>query len=578
MTADEYAEAILKIEHESALDVKEIENQLPRNMFGSDVALRGKDFVKFDVPLDADDWVTTQRSIIDPGTTSTFNLYRLQGGRIKLTKPTDVATVQIIYKPRTSVVGELQVLRTEKSLDANGVDRAKRYLERARDWAIALYEESKTAFTNDQFAKAAGARVKADFLATQYAKTLDHFTAEVGIDISAFPTEVTGRATLQAKTAEIYEAQFIRAAEGIFRDISVAETQVGHLIEQAETAYASSDFDNAAQLREIASLTHAKQEGQLRSVDRLAAEVASARNAGILKLGDITATQDWSRAGGAGPEAERPKFVKDAIDRAVTKRDSLYELNADGLLSEAQYLADLMKSTNASGLKDLASRAMKLLYDLRKLRDTVDVDRLGEKKPILAGKIRELDYGATELRTQMEGKGLTVHEEPDELVELSNEVATKAAANPEGFWAEALAKGGRVHTAVRGAGFVLMVWGASQDFKRIVKADDKLEVTTQVAGAWAGAWALSTGVVMAVTFISGPPGWIAEAAIGIVAGGVGYWLGDKGGKALYEQVRPHHDADDETVDISDLFGSEELHIPFDTSPFPNPNDYLARES
>jgi hypothetical protein len=106
--------------------------------------------------------------------------------------------------------------------------------------------------------------------------------------------------------------------------------------------------------------------------------------------------------------------------------------------------------------------------------------------------------------------------------------------------AEALAKklrwAGRVRTAFRYGGRVLIVVAIAADLYKVYRAQDKLKAVVTSAGGWAGATA--AGAAFAAWFTpgdaAGPWAWAAHGVGTLIAGGIGYWFGSETTRSIYE--------------------------------------------
>jgi hypothetical protein len=97
---------------------------------------------------------------------------------------------------------------------------------------------------------------------------------------------------------------------------------------------------------------------------------------------------------------------------------------------------------------------------------------------------------------------------------------------------------GHVQGVFKWGGRVLIVVGAAADGYRIYTADNKAKETAEVVGGWAGATAAGAGFASwaSPALATGPWGWVAYGAGTIIAGGVGYVIGEKAGEEVYELV------------------------------------------
>ena len=97
---------------------------------------------------------------------------------------------------------------------------------------------------------------------------------------------------------------------------------------------------------------------------------------------------------------------------------------------------------------------------------------------------------------------------------------------------------GRLEGVFRVGGRVMIVAGLASDGYRIYTADDHVRETARVVGGWAGA-AGTMAAYNAVTGASnaaGPWAWAANAVGNLVAGGVGYFAGEKIVEVVYDLV------------------------------------------
>jgi hypothetical protein len=106
--------------------------------------------------------------------------------------------------------------------------------------------------------------------------------------------------------------------------------------------------------------------------------------------------------------------------------------------------------------------------------------------------------------------------------------------------AEALAKkmkwAGRVRGVFRYGGRVLIVVGVTNDIINIFRAEDKVKAVITSAGGWAGATA--AGAAFAAWWTpadtAGPWAWLGHGVGTLIAGGVGYFIGSKTTRYIYE--------------------------------------------
>lgn len=106
--------------------------------------------------------------------------------------------------------------------------------------------------------------------------------------------------------------------------------------------------------------------------------------------------------------------------------------------------------------------------------------------------------------------------------------------------AERLAEQGKISGRVQGVyrvgGRVLVVAGIAADAWQIYKADDKVREIVKVGGGWAGATAgvAAYNAATGPSNAAGPWAWAANAAGNLVAGGIGYFAGQKIAEVIYD--------------------------------------------
>lgn len=139
-----------------------------------------------------------------------------------------------------------------------------------------------------------------------------------------------------------------------------------------------------------------------------------------------------------------------------------------------------------------------------------------------AGKIT-VKGGVPAMVTALEGAGLKA--EP--VVVEAAEVAAKRLK-----WV------GKVQTAFRWGGRILIVVAVAADAYKIYHATDKVKAVVECAGGWGGAIASSS--IFAAYFApgnaAGPWAWAAYGAGILISGGVGYWIGSETTRFIYELV------------------------------------------
>ncbi|MDF2987231.1 MAG: hypothetical protein K0R50_2741 [Eubacterium sp.] len=97
---------------------------------------------------------------------------------------------------------------------------------------------------------------------------------------------------------------------------------------------------------------------------------------------------------------------------------------------------------------------------------------------------------------------------------------------------------GRVQTAFRYGGKVLIVVGVAADIYKVYVAEDKVKAVVESAGGWAGATAGAAAFAAWWTpaDLAGPWAWVAHGVGTLVAGGIGYWVGSETTRTIYELI------------------------------------------
>lgn len=97
---------------------------------------------------------------------------------------------------------------------------------------------------------------------------------------------------------------------------------------------------------------------------------------------------------------------------------------------------------------------------------------------------------------------------------------------------------GRVRTAFRYGGRILIVVAVTADLIKIYRAKDHMKAFLTSVGGWAGATA--AGAAFAAWWtpadVAGPWAWAAHGVGTLLAGGVGYWVGSNTTRYIYELV------------------------------------------
>ena len=125
-----------------------------------------------------------------------------------------------------------------------------------------------------------------------------------------------------------------------------------------------------------------------------------------------------------------------------------------------------------------------------------------------------------------------------ELVEVRGVKAEPVVVEAAEAMAKKLKWTGRVKTAFRYGGKILMIVGIGQDVYKVYVAVDKVKAVVESAGGWAGASAGASAFAAWWTpaDVAGPWAWVVHGVGTLVAGGVGYWVGSGVTRTIYELV------------------------------------------
>lgn len=104
--------------------------------------------------------------------------------------------------------------------------------------------------------------------------------------------------------------------------------------------------------------------------------------------------------------------------------------------------------------------------------------------------------------------------------------------------ARTLRAAGRVRSAFRIGGRILIVVAIAVDVYEIVIAEDHLEATLVSLSGWAGAAAGATAfsALWTPADVAGPWAWAAHGVGALVAGGIGYWAGSSTTRYVYRLI------------------------------------------
>lgn len=580
-TADEYARAVMEIEHQVIVsDFAKIEEEVALSgLFKATGPLKSQStFNQLDPQKTFDEWFDRQNEPRADGKPSLVELYKAQFNAVK----NGTLSSHLIRKPATTIAADLQEIRTPSHPDPEVVARETFAMEDAYGKASALNSEFLNAIQEGRWEDADILRRQADYLISQHTATLNVLAQTDGIDALTLDAYKKQNLALRVDTTQYYQDHVVAIAEQRVTQAAEAHAEVEMLLAQASEARARGHYDTAEKSFDLAVQTQAKQEALLKSADKLASEIASAKEIGILDNSfpinsdrnwlPVDGQNDFDNTGGGRPTGpERPQFINDAIDSARTSRAGVNTgvlRNVNDQLVLVKQQIDTIDQVSEAGKMERLAEAIQIYQDSKRSLALLE-GRIGATEPEISPLLTNIETSVSNLELSLQAKNVEFGEV------VTTEVNTKfvTAAQNDAHLAGLLGEGGNVHTAFKYGGKLLMVVGAVSDGLRIVQADDKLGAAVEVAGGWGGALAGAAAAEQLVAPVAswfGPVGWVVDGVAGLAGGGAGYWAGSSAASALYGELKPHHDVDDPLTNLDRVIGNETSLIqPFDFQPFPS---------
>lgn len=572
--AEAYAKAIMEIEHDVVTnDFVTIESELEaEGLFKPTSALRTKNpFNQLDAGSDFNTWFEAQKVPRADGKPSLVELYKQQFSAVK----SGSLSSHLIRKPATTIAADLQEIRTPALSDPETIAMETQAMDDAYNRATSYYNEFLTAVQQNRWEDAEKLRRQGDYLYSQHTATLEVLTNSPGIDNGLLQTYQNQNTNLQHSVKQLYRDRIAALAEERVTQAAVAHQEVETLMEQAATARDNQHFDIAEQRYDLAVQTQAKHEALLKTADHLAAEIVSAKNAGILDSSfPIDSDFNWQPIEGFGDfdntSGARPTFLNEAINTARSTRgqvnDALFTSFNNEILLVQEQIQNLGNLSEADRVARV-TESLQILHEAQRVTHLLE-GTAGASEPSISQHLSNLENAINGLESSLSSAGVEFGDA------VTSEVNTQftTAAQTDSKLAGLLGEGGKVHTAFRYGGKLLMVVGVVSDGLRIIQADDTLGAAVQVAGGWAGAAggaAAAEEVVAPIASWFGPIGWVVDGVAGLVGGGAGYWAGSSAASAAYSELSPHHDVDDPLTSIDNVLSAEASLIqPFDFGPFP----------
>jgi len=256
---------------------------------------------------------------------------------------------------------------------------------------------------------------------------------------------------------------------------------------------------------------------------------------------------------GIAPEKSVPVQVEitDTPGKLVFKEADLQKLMDEQLKKTAAEAERTWRERYDVGEGALSSRLRKSLARFfRAFAESRMWDRVGEMvrgSPAQAGEV-VLEPGSVFSKTP--GKFAVVADASkiklrgglEPLIEAIQKAGVPEAEAPVLEAAAKLASklkwAGRVRTAFRYGGRVLIVVAIAADLYKIYRAKDRVKAVVESAGGWAGATAGAAAFAAwwAPADVAGPWAWLGHGAGTLVSGAIGYWAGSEITRTIYELV------------------------------------------
>ncbi len=230
---------------------------------------------------------------------------------------------------------------------------------------------------------------------------------------------------------------------------------------------------------------------------------------------------------------------------------AIFDRERESTKGEAE--AEFRRRNNIPPEKPLSARLLKQLERKNgfwdKFAESRMWDRVGEKVAGSPTKVGEVVLQNSRFSTGGNGKFLVVAD-PAKIKLKGGPQAVIAQLEGSGFKAEpivveaaqAMANqlkwAGRVRTALRIGGRIMIVVAIAADVIKIYYAQDRTKAVIESLGGWAGATAgaAAFSALWTPLDVAGPWAWAGHGVGTLVAGGIGYWVGSEITRTVYELV------------------------------------------
>ncbi|MDF0668205.1 MAG: DUF4157 domain-containing protein [Nitrospira sp.] len=240
--------------------------------------------------------------------------------------------------------------------------------------------------------------------------------------------------------------------------------------------------------------------------------------------------------------------TKDVVVFGENELTEILEQESKSTAAEAE--AKFRENFGLDKTAKLSNRLMKSLTRFQKrFAESRMWDRVGERVRASTGKVGEVVFKEGSRFSKTPGKFGVVADPakvqvkggiPKLMESLSKQGVSAEPVIVEA--AEAMAKklkwAGRVRGVFHYGGRVMIVVAIAADVYKIYHAKNKTRAVIESAGGWAGATAAGTAFAawFAPADVAGPWAWAAHGVGTLVTGAIGYWVGSKITRTIYELV------------------------------------------
>jgi hypothetical protein len=245
------------------------------------------------------------------------------------------------------------------------------------------------------------------------------------------------------------------------------------------------------------------------------------------------------------PTGEQPEVLAEGIERSTNINDNTEPFSEDGE-STAGSEVDWYDAREAeSVVSEAFFDAQQSLSDLSSIseqeqgvRVSEALDVINEAERIFGERILpdDVDSERTSLLQSLDNEGIEYGST------VSNQIVEdfQQVAEHDSTIAGLFAEGGAAQTAFRYAGRTFLVAGIGVSIYKVVASDNHALEAAKQGGGWAGAIAAGTAASAGAAWLdfTGPYGWIADGAIGVGAGILGFWGGSTLGEHIYISTHP----------------------------------------